>query len=188
MKAGAAAARHVDALRCFHAGVLWLALALFAPPALAASWQDEVPDGRLIGQGEMRWLGLSLYTAQLWSSDPRIGERVPFALVLTYRRSISREQLVDASIKEIQRVSETPPDATRLARWRGYMNTAFRDVVEGDQLIGVYLPGKGCRFYHRNDVVAQIDDPEFARVFFAIWLAPQARDPALRRRLLGGAS
>jgi len=155
---------------------------------MAASWNDEVPEARLIGQGDLRWLGFKLYTAQLWSATSRIGEHAPFALVLNYHRRISREQLVDASIKEMQRVADTPPDEHRLGRWRGYMMQAFLNVDEGDQLIGVYLPGRGCRFYQRDALLATIDDAEFARAFFAIWLSPQARDPDLRRQLLGGAS
>ena len=170
------------------AALLWVTLACVGTRAMAASWNEEVPEARLIGQGDMRWLGFRLYTAQLWSAGPRIGEREPFALVLNYHRRISREQLVDASIKEMQRVADTPPDEQRLGRWRDYMMQAFRNVDEGDQLIGVYLPGSGCRFYQRDALLATIDDAELARAFFAIWLSPQARDPDLRRQLLGGAS
>jgi hypothetical protein len=172
-------------------GMLWAVLLMCSQPAMAqpgALWRDDVPDARMVGQGEMRWMGFHLYTAQLWSADVRIGEREPFALVLNYQRSISRKQLVDASLKEMQRLADTPADDKRLARWRGYMDQAFRDVNEGDQLIGVYLPGKGSRFYQRSALLAEIDDAEFARAFFAIWLAPNTREPDLRRQLLGGAS
>lgn len=182
-----ALARPCVAWRCLGAALVWVALACLGPRAMAASWNDEVPEARVIGQGDMRWLGFRLYTAQLWSATPRVGDE-PFALVLNYHRRISREQLVDASIKEMQRVADTPPDEQGLGRWRDYMMQAFRDVGEGDQLIGVYLPGRGCRFYQRNALLATIDDAEFARAFFAIWLSPQARDPDLRRQLLGGAS
>lgn len=187
MKARAPARRSAARWRVA-AALLWVALACVGPRAIAASWNDEVPEARLIGQGDMRWLGFRLYTAQLWSAAPRIGEREPFALVLNYHRRISREQMVDASIKEMQRLADTPPDEQRLARWRGYMMEAFRNVDEGDQLIGVYLPGKGCRLYQRDALLASVDDAEFARAFFSIWLSPQARDPDLRRQLLGGAS
>lgn len=188
MIAGPARQGMSTALRRAGVGLLWAVFALCSQVALAAPWQDAVPGARMVGEGDMRWMGFRIYTAQLWSADPRIGEREPFALVLSYHRKISREQLVDASLKELQRVAETPIDDKRLARWRAHMSKAFQDVVEGDQLVGVYLPGTGCRFYHRTDLLAEIDDPEFARAFFAIWLAPNTREPDLRRQLLGGAS
>ncbi|QEI04424.1 hypothetical protein FXN63_00155 [Pigmentiphaga aceris] len=170
------------------AALLLAALACIGPRAMAASWHDEVPNAQMIGQGDMRWLGFNLYTAQLWSAEPQVDTRKPFALVLNYHRRISREQLVDASIKEMQRIGDISVDDQRLARWRGYMMQAFRDVGDGDQLIGVYLPGTGGRFYQRDALLATIDDAEFARAFFDIWLSPQAREPDLRRQLLGGAS
>lgn len=188
MTAGPAGRGRASTLRRCGIGLLWAMLAVCSQAAPAATWQDEVPEARLVGQGDMRWMGLRIYTAQLWSAEARIGERKPFALVLSYHRNISRQQLVDASLKELERVADTPLDDKRRARWRAHMEQAFRDVVDGDQLVGVYLPGSGCRFYHRSDLLAQIDDPEFARAFFAIWLAPNTREPDLRRQLLGGAS
>jgi hypothetical protein len=34
-------------------------------------------------------------------------------------------------------------------------------------------------------LLGTIDDPVFARAFFAIWLDPRTREPQLRNRLLG---
>jgi hypothetical protein len=59
-------------------------------------------------------------------------------------------------------------------------------VEAGDQLVGVYLPGQGARFYNRSRRLASLDDPTFAQAFFAIWLDPRTRDAALRRQLMGG--
>jgi hypothetical protein len=65
------------------------------------------------------------------------------------------------------------------------MEQIFPDVRAGDTLIGVYRPGAGAQFYHQERLVGQIDDPEFARAFFSIWLDPRTREPRLRERLIG---
>ena len=92
-----------------------------------------------------------------------------------------------SSVAEMQRLGALAPDAPQLLRWRTLMAEAFTDVEAGDQLVGVYLPGQGARFYNRSHRLATLDDPAFAQAFFAIWLDPRTRDAALRRQLIGAA-
>ncbi|MBM3117261.1 chalcone isomerase family protein [Jeongeupia naejangsanensis] len=164
---------------------LLLVLALLGPAAAAQSWREALPQAALQGQGDFTWLGWRVYTARLWSAGPLRDDGTPFALQLTYHRSISRSRLVDTSLDEMQRLAARPVDAATLGRWRSQLEQAFIDVAPGDELTGVYLPGYGCRFYARDRRLAGIADPEFARAFFRIWLAPDSRDAGLRRQLLG---
>jgi hypothetical protein len=158
-------------------------------PGLLADWREALPDARRIGGGEMRIFGFSIYSAQLWS--PRLlagdlpGADVPFALELTYRRAISREDLVEASIKEIKRLSPTPPNSQLMARWEREMLQAFVDVRAGDRITGVYVPAEGARFYVGENLRHVVKDEAFAEAFFSIWLDPRTRDPQLREQLLG---
>ena len=68
------------------------------------------------------------------------------------------------------------------------MLRSFVDVKPGDQLLGVYLPGIGVRFFARSGLTAEIRDEAFARAFFAIWLDARTRAPKLRENLLKGAA
>ena len=43
----------------------------------------------------------------------------------------------------------------------------------------------GARFYVDGELRHSVADEPFARAFFAIWLGPQTRSPALRLALLG---
>ncbi|WP_092140688.1 chalcone isomerase family protein [Cupriavidus sp. YR651] len=154
----------------------------------AEAWHDALPQSsasRMIGEGEYRWLGLRIYTAQLWAAQAPVTLDTPLALQLTYARSLSGQRLVDTSIDEIRRIyGKTIPDAT-LGRWRAALLQVLPDVHAGDRLTGVYLPAEGARFYANDRVAGQIQDPALARAFFAIWLDPATRAPALRRQLLG---
>ncbi|MEK6346806.1 MAG: chalcone isomerase family protein [Burkholderia sp.] len=165
------------------AACAFAAAAAAAPP----DCRNDVPSARLIGSGDFCVLGFCLYDAALWASRAPTTADVPFALALTYRRTIRAERLVKVGMDEIRRLAPAPlPDAT-LAAWQADMRRAFEDVGPGDSLCGVYLPGHGARFYANGRLKAAIDDPAFAAAFFGIWLDPHTRAERLRRRLLGEA-
>lgn len=166
-----------------------LALAVTTPAQgsdAAGSWRDELPGAVAIGNGELRWFGLRIYNAALWSGRQPFDPSARFAMQLTYHRSISRERLVQTSVDEMRRLGTAPSQPTVLAQWENQLRKAFVDVAAGDQLIGVNLPGYGMRLYDHRKLVADIPDPDLARAFFGIWLNEASRDQALRRQLLGG--
>ncbi|WP_081986458.1 chalcone isomerase family protein [Chitinibacter sp. ZOR0017] len=160
-------------------------------PALANVWRADLPQAKVVGSGDLHWLGLRIYTARLWSESPRLpaawASGVPFALELTYHRSISRAQFVSTSSDEIARLLGPRYDEATRQRWEGLMQRAFTDVEPGQQLIGVFRPGVGCTFYSAERQLAEIRDPQFAEAFFAIWLDPRTKDQGLRAKLLGAA-
>ena len=150
-----------------------------------AGWREQLPQANLVGSGDFSWFGFSVYNAKLWSPAQLVDFSQPFALELTYRRTISRETLVDTSLDEIRRINGQPLDREQQAEWTQQMSQAFVDVKDGTRITGVFLPGEGCRFYVDGKLQHVIDDQEFARAFFSIWLDPQTRSPKLRAALLG---
>lgn len=151
----------------------------------AAAWRAMLPQAQPLGSGDLTWFGLRIYRASLWSASRPFDASQPFALQLSYYRSISRQRLVNTSIDEIRRLSRAPLPAATLARWETLLASAFVDVSAGDELIGVYLPGRGMQLYDRQRLLADIDDDALARAFFDIWLNPDSRDQKLRQRLMG---
>lgn len=150
-----------------------------------AGWREDVGPASRLGEGRFCVLGFCLYDAELWSANNPLAYEQPFALVLSYRRSIGSERLVETSISEMRRLADRPVAESTLARWRQEMRRAFVSVNPGDSICGVFLPGVGARFYLNGTLTAQIDDPQFARAFFDIWLSPETRARSLRRQLLG---
>lgn len=153
--------------------------------AASASWQQQLPDSHLLGSGEFRFFGLPIYSAELWATAPQLTAATPFALQLRYHRSISRERLVQTTIDEMVRLGEKTPSATVLEKWRQVLQRSFVDVQPGDVITGVFLPDRGVQFYVGERAQEGIADPSFAQAFFAIWLDPKTRAPALREQLLG---
>lgn len=153
-----------------------------------ASWRESLPNAQVIGAGDLRVFGFRVYTARLLSVGKPLASDQPFALELTYHRTISRDDLVDASIDEIKRTSATAVSDQQLAGWREQMAMAFVDVQEGMKITGVYFPGKEARFYVGEKLQHVVQDPQFAKAFFDIWLSPKTRNPELRQQLLGPAT
>lgn len=158
----------------------FLALSL-APVGYANT--DEL---RLHGQGTLRWLGLKIYDAQLFAPAQFSAERTferPFALELTYARNFSGQSIAERSLEEIKKLGIG--DATRHGRWLAQMQAIFPNVSSGDRLRGVHQPGQGVLFYKNGQRIGAIDDQDFSRAFFSIWLGPKTAEPLLRDKLLG---
>ncbi|GFM79960.1 hypothetical protein PSCICN_06520 [Pseudomonas cichorii] len=163
----------------------WLLLALVLSGSAFADWREALPDSRVVGSGDFRFFGLRIYSARLWTPAKPFLADSPMALELTYHRSIDRDELVDASIDEIQRISGSSVSDEQLSVWRQQMQQSFVDVEPGMKITGVYLPGREARFYVGAKLQHVVQDSEFAKAFFAIWLDPKTRNPDLREQLLG---
>ena len=171
------------------AGPLWAQTAAQTPaaPPAPAEVAAALVSAQLQGEGRLRFFGLRVYDARLWSGATRVSganrEGTPFALELVYARSLDGKLIAERSLKEMRRQRDiTEEEATR---WLSAMRTLFPDVNEGDRLTGIHLPGMGARFAFNGQPVGDVRDPEFARLFFGIWLAAQSSEPALRDALLG---
>ena len=159
------------------------AAALLAALAAQASPLPQLTDFKPVGSGTLRFLGLPIYDATLWSPGGAWAANRPFALELRYARSFSGSAIARRSIEEIRGLRALP--SATLMRWEQQMKALIPDVQAGDRLTAVRMPGKGVAFYRDTRKLGQIDDEAFAEAFFDIWLNPATRVPDLRARLLG---
>ncbi|MCE1250153.1 MAG: chalcone isomerase family protein [Comamonadaceae bacterium] len=153
-----------------------------APPSFV---QQALPAAALLGQGQMRFLGLRIYDARLWVGPQfkaaDFGD-YPLALELSYHRAFKGAAIAQRSIDEIERQGELPP--AQAQRWLKVLTALLPDVQSGDRLTGLYQPGQGMRFWRGEQLLGATDDAELARRFFAIWLSPRTSEPGLRSALL----
>ncbi|PIF28004.1 chalcone isomerase-like protein [Acidovorax sp. 56] len=155
------------------------------PASAQGSDATPLPGTVLAGQGTMRFFGLEVYQARLWVSPGFAPERYadqPLALALTYQRNFTAQAIAKRSIDEMRRVAPFGPEQAE--RWQTALQAALPDVKPGDTLTGIYQPGNGATFRLGPRVVGEVADPEFARLFFGIWLSPNTSEPALRQALL----
>lgn len=154
------------------------------PPS--AELLSLLPQARLQGSGVLRFFGLRVYEARLWTQPGFEGDdyaRQPFVLELAYDRRLEGQAIAERSVAEMRRGGSF--DEAKAKRWLALMTKAFPDVASGDRLLG-FNDGKGeVRFFHNGRLTAETLDAEYARLFFGIWLAKQTSAPALRESLLG---
>lgn len=154
-----------------------------APSSIRAA----LPDARLAGSGAFRWFGLKIYDAELWvAKDGVTAENfssTPYALDLRYARHLVGQKIAEASIDEISKLGIATPAQKKA--WLASMTALFPDVEKDSRITGVYVPGQPTRFFLNDVPLGAINDPEFGKAFFSIWLHPKTSEPALRRALLG---
>lgn len=154
--------------------------------AVPAAVQGDIAGARIAGEGEYRWFGLKLYDARLWMGERGVvslaTDAPAFALELRYARRFTGERIAQASIAEIKKLGLG--NTAQHEAWLGTMEKTFPDVEEGSRITGLYLPGRGARFYLDGSDIGTIEDPEFGQAFFSIWLSDGSSAPGLRRNLL----
>jgi hypothetical protein len=149
------------------------------PEPVAAAHPQLAP----VGSHRFRFLAFHVYDASLWTPGGRGALDGPFALAIRYAMEIRGRDLTRRSVEEMRRQGHR--DEAALARWEAEMARVFPDIRPGDRLIGVNVPGVGARFHSASRPLGTIEDPGFARAFFAIWLSERTSEPAMRRALLG---
>lgn len=149
--------------------LLWLTT--LAPAAHAADWLTW----RRVGEATLTWGPFTVYHSQLRTPNGRYdGPQQDRALIITYRRDIDREALVDATRDQWQAQGIWP------------------DVSPGSQLAFVVSGGEG-QFWYRASAAQTAFTPlgprqsaAFSTRFLAIWLDPRTTYPELRQQLIGG--
>jgi hypothetical protein len=174
------------------AAALVAAASAVATPAAASSPTAAAPAHvrKYVGDapaatGRLTWFGLHVYDATLYAPsrfEPADPTASRFVLELTYARRLEGKGIAEASREEIERLGFGTP--AQRERWHEQMAGLFPDVEKGRRLAGVNVPGTGARFYFDGRFLGSIDDPAFARAFFAIWLDERTRSPQLRENLL----
>ncbi len=137
------------------------------------------------GEGQLRFFGLAIYTARLWTADsfdPTQHAAHALALELTYARTFSARDIAERSLQEMQR--QTPVNKAMEADWINKLAIVLPDVKPGDSLLGFHRPTQGALFQAGGRTLGTVDDPVFSGLFFGIWLSPATSEPALRKALI----
>ena len=146
----------------------------------------QLPGSRLRGEGKLRFLGLGIYQARLWTSPSFRADQAldhPVVLELTYLRDFEGDSIAQRSLDEIRRAGSL--SEAQAQRWLAAMRRVFPDVRSGERVTGLHQPGQGVSFWIDGRPLGEITDPEFGRRFFGIWLSPSTSQPGLRLSLLG---
>jgi hypothetical protein len=185
---GFTAARSRRMAFAFVMGLL-LALAVTAVPRPAAADAGPaarlVPSAELAGKGRMTYLGFRVFDAELYAPQGQYSPSKPFALKLTYLRNFKGSDIAKRSVDEMRR--QGLKDEAKLKLWGDQMRAIFPDVSQGASITGVRDASGKAIFYKDGQQIGSINNPEFSRRFFAIWLGDNTSNPSLQASLTGSA-
>ncbi|HSF94754.1 MAG TPA: chalcone isomerase family protein [Thermohalobaculum sp.] len=160
---------------------LFIVLGTGTASASPVELRGVVDTERPRGCSDYSFLLWDFYRAELWSDAQQLpGDE--FALALTYRSAFTRDELVQASIDEMTRISGRSESS--LADARREMEQGFRDVAVGDRITALRTSANELRFYlngaETGTMTRDVD------LFLAIWLGPKSRHKDGREALLAG--
>jgi len=161
-----------------------LAIPVYAQPASVLNGVFGNVAMEQVGSGKYRKLGFSIYKVALWAPGGEYDKSKPYALKVHYLRSLSKDTVVGAVVDDV-REQKMADDAT-MDKWEQMLNDALPAVEDGDEIVGISIPGKPSRLLFNGQEIASIEDKRLSDSFFNIWLGDIA-NPDLRAQLLAKA-
>jgi len=140
-----------------------------------------------LGQSTYDWFWIKLYTAELWAptavqSMDQLWQ-TPFALSLTYDISIRPAKLAQVTLEQMEHQAPLAPDVAE--RWVQQLTKLYPPIAKGTTLIGLYNPAGRMALYCDGKLLGEIQESDFAKRFFQIWLDARSSYPKNRLQLLG---
>ena len=156
----------------------------FASPTMASKTglENLVPEAALVGEGRLNYMIWEVYDAALFAPKGQWDQDKPFALKLSYLRSLKGKAIADRSVEEMRKQGFS--DEVKLATWHSQMREIFPDVDADVSITGIRTENGETVFYKNNEEIGRIRDLEFSKTFFNIWLSPKTSEPELRAQLL----
>lgn len=144
-----------------------------------------------VGRAELSVLFFDVYNSTLLSPTGRYQVTQdlsphPLALSIEYQRSISQEQLLDATYEQWIKQGYNRVQAKQ---WIEELTSIFPSVKQGERLTYITDGERGYFEFSPNakstQALGTIDDEQLNDAFLAIWLSPKTEYADLRRNLIG---
>jgi len=145
---------------------------------------------KLNGMGLRKKMLFKVYVAGLYVESPSkdaarvISSDEVKSITLHVLRSLSGHQIGEAISDGFWHNSKAQMGALtdRLQKLTGM----FPAVVEGDQIVLTYVPGKGTSVSAKGQAKGVIEGKDFADALFSVWLGANPVQEDLKKALLGG--
>lgn len=153
---------------------------LFSTSAHASS-ALELPKWKTVGTAKLTVFWFDIYHAELSSLNGKYDYSQSFMLTLTYLRNFESKELIDETFKQFSK----PLTETQSSTWRAQLEVLWPDVKKGDQITFLKSDKGVSHFFFNTTYRGQIEEPEFADLFSAIWLSDNSEYPKLAAKLKG---
>ncbi len=149
-----------------------------SPPVIS----HYVPNAKVVGKARYTYLFWDIYDATLYAPEGSWQASQPFALELIYLRDFDGKDIAKRSVAEMRK--QGLKDSQQLQEWETLMASIFPDVKPQTRLTGIADNSGSTHFYAGDEAIGEINDPEFTRWFFNIWLGSASSETKIRDQLL----
>lgn len=153
-----------------------------------AQLSDRSPVLERKSQGVLTYLWADVYAAALFN-EPSISPQQAFTeqraqcLELYYFRNIDRTDVIKAANVTLAR-QQNKATLTRLQPELDQLHDSFQNIQRGDRYALFYHPQRGLSLERNGKVIFSSANPELARVYLGLWLAPNGLSQSLRKALM----
>ncbi|NVK15144.1 MAG: hypothetical protein HWE35_13330 [Rhodobacteraceae bacterium] len=158
-----------------------LTLSLLTVPVagLSSPVQSLLPGAEQRGSATFRLFGLPVYQARLFTQNAApLDWTRDFGIELTYQRRLSQDNLVEATLAEMQRLGHSVPNRARF-------EACFQAVSPGDRYLAVSQGPDRMKFLRNGRTVCTLSQPGIKRGFMSIFVGANTRSARFTRALLG---
>lgn len=163
--------------------LLFLIVTCSSQAAVPGPVQERMPSASIVGEARFTYYFWDVYDAVLYAPEGKWPAE-QFALRLTYLRDFEGNEIAERSIKEMK--SQGLDDEKKIAAWLNSMRDIFPDINEDEHLLGVVGDNGQTLFYQQETLLGKVEDPEFTRWFFNIWVGEKTSEPDFRDKLING--
>lgn len=142
---------------------------------------QELPKWQTVGTAKLTVFWFDIYHAELSSHNGEYDNNQSFMLTLTYLRNFESNELIDETFKQFSK----PLTDAQSSKWRAQLEELWPDVKKGDQIAFLKSDKGVSHFFFNKSYRGQIEEPEFAGLFSAIWLSDNSEYPKLAAKLKG---
>lgn len=141
--------------------------------------ESVLPGAELRSEAVARYFGLPIYEAQLYTVEGAPFDwNEDFGLRLRYMRNLSQEDLVDATMEEMERLGGALPV-------RESMKDCFQGVSRGDTYLAVTNGPSRIRFWRNGTQTCTLSYPQITYRFMSIFLGDNTRSRSFTQALRG---
>jgi chalcone isomerase-like protein len=145
---------------------------------------------KLNGAGLRKKVVFKVYVGGLYLENPSKDAATVISsdqikrMQLSVLRSLSTKQITEAIEEGFEKNSKAQMGALKPRLEK--LKSMIPDVVEGEQILLTYVPGKGTLVSAKGAEKGVIEGKDFADALFAVWLGPNPVQEDLKKALLGG--
>ncbi len=152
---------------------------LFPLGADASTIKTVLPEAELRGTATFRYFGFPIYEAQLFTpSGASLDWKEDFGLELKYLRKLTEYDLVEGTMRELNRTGSALPI-------RGKLEACFRDVRKGDKYLAISKGQNQIGFWFNGQHVCTLKHSKIKFRFMSIFLGESTRSQSFTRKLRG---